>query len=119
MGPALAAGESQFAGRSIRAQMDDARRFYDALDFRYEWRKYQRLVLDLFEHRNPTKRTFHIVAPPGSGKTLVGIEIARRLGSPAVTFSPTTTIQEQWRDKVELFIPEGTPAERATELLDA
>jgi superfamily II DNA or RNA helicase len=97
--------------------MDDARRFFDALDFRYEWRKYQRLVLDLFEQRDPAKRTFHVVAPPGSGKTLVGIEIARRLGTPAITFSPTTTIQEQWRDKVELFIPDGTSAERSSELM--
>jgi superfamily II DNA or RNA helicase len=97
--------------------MDDARGFFEALDFRYEWRKYQRLVLDLFEQRDPAKRTFHVVAPPGSGKTLVGIEIARRLGSPAVTFSPTTTIQEQWRDKVRLFIPEGTSGERADDLL--
>lgn len=61
--------------------------------------------------------TCHVVAPPGSGKTLVGIEIARRLGSPAVTFSPTTTIQGQWREKVELFIPEGTTAARTDELL--
>jgi superfamily II DNA or RNA helicase len=97
--------------------MDDVGRFFTALDFRYDWRKYQRLVLDLFEERDPAKRSFHVVAPPGSGKTLVGIEIARRLGSPAVTFSPTTTIQEQWREKVELFIPEGTSAERADELL--
>ncbi len=97
--------------------MGDVGRFFEALDFRYDWRKYQRLVLDLFEHREPAKRTFHVVAPPGSGKTLVGIEIARRLGLPAVTFSPTTTIQQQWRDKVALFIPEGTSAQRAEELL--
>lgn len=97
--------------------MDHVQSFFSALDFRYEWRKYQRLVLDLYEQRDPAKRTFHVVAPPGSGKTLVGIEIARRLGSPAVTFSPTTTIQEQWREKVELFIPEGTTAARTDELL--
>jgi superfamily II DNA or RNA helicase len=80
--------------------------FYDELAFRHEWRKYQRMILDLFEHRDAAKRTFHVVAPPGSGKTLVGIEIARRLRTPAVSFSPTTTIQEQWRDKVRLFLPD-------------
>ncbi len=88
--------------------MEDARAFLESLDFRFEWRKYQRMVLDLFEQRDPAKPTFHIVAPPGSGKTLVGIEIARRMGRPAVTFSPTTTIQEQWREKVGLFLPAGT-----------
>lgn len=72
--------------------------------FRHEWRKYQRLILDRFEHRDPAKRTFHVVAPPGAGKTLVGLEIINRLDAPAVTFSPTTTIQEQWRDKVRMFL---------------
>lgn len=97
--------------------MDPVQSFFAALDFHYEWRKYQRLILELFEQRDPAKRTFHVVAPPGSGKTLVGIEVARRLGRPAVTFSPTTTIQEQWREKVMLFIPDGTPARRASDLL--
>lgn len=83
--------------------------FLAALRFRYEWRTYQRLILEQFEHRDPKKRTFHIVAPPGSGKTLVGIEIARRIGRPAVAFAPTTTIQEQWAEKVGLFFPDGHP----------
>lgn len=91
--------------------MQDAWRFFESLEFRHEWRKYQRLILELFEQRDLAKRTFHVVAPPGSGKTLVGIEIARRIGRPAVTFSPTTTIQEQWRDKVRLFLPESPSTE--------
>jgi hypothetical protein len=45
--------------------MQEAGSFFEALAFRYEWRKYQGLVLDLFEHRDPAKRTFHVVAPPG------------------------------------------------------
>jgi hypothetical protein len=88
--------------------MEDVRWFFDALRFRTEWRKYQRFVLELFDQRDPTRRTFHVVAPPGSGKTLIGIEIARRIGRPAVTFSPTTTIQDQWREKVRLFLPPET-----------
>src|SRR5918992_4617010 len=97
--------------------MIEVHEFFEELHFRHEWRKYQRMVLDLFEQRDPAKRTFHVVAPPGAGKTLVGIEIARRLGRPAVTFSPTTTIQEQWRDKVGMFISADTPKARAEELL--
>lgn len=57
-----------------------------------------------------------MVAPPGSGKTLIGLEIARRIGKPAVTFSPTTTIQEQWKDKVRLFVPADGP--EADDLVD-
>jgi hypothetical protein len=83
---------------------------YAAMAFRYPWRIYQRMILERFEARDPAKRTFHVVAPPGSGKTMIGIEIARRMGRPSVTFSPTTTIQEQWRDKVRFFRPEGDTA---------
>ena len=60
------------------------------LAFRHEWRKYQTMILERFEARDPAVRTFHVVAPPGAGKTIVGLEIARRIGRPAVTFSPTT-----------------------------
>ena len=44
-----------------------------------------------------------MVAPPGSGKTVIGLEIVRRLGRPALVLAPTATIQAQWREKLALF----------------
>ena len=96
-----AAGSSP-GGDSPRGPTELAMQVLGTLAFQHEWRKYQRMILDLFDARDRGRRTFHVVAPPGSGKTLVGIEIARRIGRPAVTFSPTTTIQEQWQDKVRM-----------------
>jgi hypothetical protein len=75
------------------------------LPFRYPFRKYQRLILAEFETSQPDHK-YHIVAPPGSGKTIIGLELIRRFGHPAVVFSPTTTIQAQWREKVSMFLPE-------------
>lgn len=50
------------------------------------------------------QRRLHIVAPPGSGKTVVGLylwaEIIRR---PAVVLSPTSAIQMQWAARTDLF----------------
>jgi superfamily II DNA or RNA helicase len=47
---------------------------------------------------------YHIVAPPGSGKTIIGLELVRRFNEPAVIFAPTTTIQAQWYDKLGMFL---------------
>ena len=51
-----------------------------SLSFGGTWRHYQALALDAFENdRRHRRRRTHIVAPPGSGKTLLGMEIVRRL----------------------------------------
>jgi superfamily II DNA or RNA helicase len=72
------------------------------LTFRYPFRKYQRLIVQQVE-AGRGDRKYHIVAPPGSGKTIVGIELIRRFDAPAVVFAPTTTIQQQWQAQVGMF----------------
>lgn len=67
-------------------------------------RPYQQRALDAFERDRAAGRTSsHIVAPPGAGKTVIGLEIIRRLGRPALVLAPTATIQEQWGAKLSLF----------------
>jgi superfamily II DNA or RNA helicase len=67
------------------------------LAFSGTWRRYQALALDAFEadRRNGERRT-HILAPPGSGKTLLGMELLRRLGARALVLVPNTAVQAQW-----------------------
>ena len=43
----------------------------------------------------------HIVAPPGSGKTLLGLLFAIRHGGRALVLAPTTTIRSQWARTAE------------------
>jgi hypothetical protein len=60
-------------------------------------RPYQEDLMAVFERRRGEgDRIFHFLAPPGSGKTIMGLEIARRLGHSAVIFSPNSAIQGQW-----------------------
>ncbi len=76
--------------------------------FRYPWRKYQRLILQEIANVVDTPRDdrrYHIVAPPGSGKTIIGLELIGRFGRPALVLAPTTTIQMQWRERVRMFLP--------------
>lgn len=58
------------------------------------------------------KRRLHLVAPPGAGKTLIGLELIRRLQARAVILSPTTTIQAQWVQQLnrQLVNLDSTPA---------
>jgi superfamily II DNA or RNA helicase len=83
------------------------------LAFGGEWRRYQRLALDAFERdRAAGRRRTHLVAPPGSGKTLLGVELVRRLGRRALVLAPNSAVQAQWLRSVRLFTPTAADAGR-------
>ena len=48
----------------------------------------------------------HIVAPPGSGKTLLGLLLAARRGHRTVVLAPTVTIREQWVRQAASLAPD-------------
>ena len=50
----------------------------------------------------------HVIAAPGSGKTVLGLEVLRRLNQPALILAPTVAIRDQWVDRfVNLFMDNG------------
>jgi superfamily II DNA or RNA helicase len=81
--------------------------FDERIRFRGTFRSYQQKVLE----RAPEylkDRHCHIVAAPGSGKTVLGLELICRLKAPCLILSPETTIRQQWGSRFEdLFMPEG------------
>ena len=95
------------------------RTIFADLTFRGQLRPSQAEVVQLVQERLAAEqRKLHIVAPPGSGKTVLGLylwsQIVRR---PAVVLSPNSAIQAQWSQRVSLFAPPGdaaasTPEER-------
>lgn len=74
------------------------------ISFKYDWRKYQKRVLDeLKEHLEDDH--LHIIAPPGSGKTVLGLEVALRINKPTLILAPTVAIRNQWIQRFcELFL---------------
>ena len=68
-------------------------------NFKFPFRRYQQQILDSVFKKDTADNRFHIIAPPGSGKTVVGIELIKRLAEPAVVFAPNTTIQLQWKEQ--------------------
>lgn len=76
------------------------------LHFKFSWRSYQQKFLDGFES-HITDNHLHVIAPPGSGKTILGLEILRRIGKPTLVLSPTLTIRNQWRDRLLDFFTDS------------
>ncbi|WP_052460330.1 DEAD/DEAH box helicase family protein [Microbacterium gorillae] len=64
----------------------------------------QRTMLDAVTVHPPDP--LHLVAPPGAGKTLIGLLLAVRRGTRAVVFAPTTTIQHQWVTQARALAPD-------------
>lgn len=84
---------------------------FQRMAFTGHWRDYQQRVLDEFAGHT-TDRRLHLVAAPGSGKTIVGLEMARRLGRPTLVLAPTQTVRDQWLARlVPLFLdtPPASP----------
>lgn len=81
------------------------------IKFKYNWRKYQQRVLDEL-HEYLSDNHLHVVAPPGSGKTVLGLEVMLRLNRPTLILSPSITIRNQWIQRFcELFLQTGQPPE--------
>lgn len=78
--------------------------FPEDITFKYPWRSYQKRVLDeLNIHLDDNH--LHIIAPPGSGKTILGLEVILRLDKPVLILAPTVAIRNQWVQRFqELFL---------------
>ena len=77
---------------------------FENVYFRGKFRDYQQRVLDnAGKYLDDGK--INIVAAPGSGKTVLGLELIRRIGAPCIILSPSTAIREQWGQRFkELFL---------------
>jgi superfamily II DNA or RNA helicase len=79
---------------------------------------HQDRALEAFERdRHRHKAATYLVVPPGGGKTLIGLEAARRLGRPTVVLCPNTAIQAQWIAQWQsAFAPPAITATASREL---
>lgn len=92
---------------------------FDRMRFAGTWRDYQaRALAEMDAHLDDER--IHIIAAPGAGKTVLGIEIVRRIGRPALVFAPTLAIRDQWRERLTpLFLAEPpAPGEVSHDLSD-
>ncbi|MDR0366153.1 MAG: DEAD/DEAH box helicase family protein, partial [Bifidobacteriaceae bacterium] len=80
---------------------------FGEIAFRGQFRPYQAALLDQVEGHLVDGR-IHVVAAPGSGKTVLGLELIRYLGAGALVISPTLVISQQWGERLaDMFLPPG------------
>lgn len=80
---------------------------FKELKFCYNWRSYQEKFLSQFQSHIHDNH-LHVIAPPGSGKTILGLEIMRRLNKKTLILSPTLTIRNQWHERLQSFFSNNT-----------
>ena len=80
---------------------------FEGVKFNGVFRSYQQQILDKAECHLKDGR-INIVAAPGSGKTILGLELICRLGERALILSPTTTIRNQWGNRFKENFTGGT-----------
>lgn len=82
--------------------------FPQDITFKYPWRTYQERVLDELD-RHLDDNHLHVIAPPGSGKTVLGLEVMLRLNKPTLILAPTIAIRNQWVERFcKLFLQKET-----------
>ncbi|WP_172370601.1 DEAD/DEAH box helicase family protein [Sporosarcina jiandibaonis] len=83
--------------------------FPKGIQFCYEWRSYQKRVLNELNAHMKSKK-LHLIAPPGSGKTVLGLEVMLRMNKATLIVAPTLAIKQQWKDRfTELFLKDEQP----------
>jgi superfamily II DNA or RNA helicase len=98
----LAAGARPANPKAVSAT--DPSSLLARMRFTGTWRDYQAAALAEFD-RHAADRKLHVVAAPGSGKTILGLELIRRLARPAIVLAPSLTIRNQWPARlVPLFL---------------
>jgi hypothetical protein len=78
---------------------------FPSIRFKQKLRPSQREVVEIAKKELAQgRKRLHIVAPPGSGKTVLGLYLwAECVKKAAVVLSPNSAIQAQWAARIDLF----------------
>jgi DNA or RNA helicases of superfamily II len=84
------------AGIRLYTNLD--KKIFENIGFIYPFRDYQTRVLDQMQHMMKDNK-LHVAAAPGAGKTVLGLEVIRRLNKRALIFVPTINLRDQWKER--------------------
>ena len=86
---------------------------FPQINFSGQLRPSQATVVEIAQRQLAAgSRRLHIVAPPGSGKTVLGLYLwAELVRKPCLVLSPNSAIQSQWAARTDLFEFAGNQAD--------
>lgn len=90
--------------------------FGPTIRFKYTWRDYQARVLSSAQQFIDDGH-IHVVAAPGSGKTVLGLELMRRINLPTIILTPTIAIRNQWAERFTTLFMDGADSNKLPEWL--
>ena len=82
---------------------------YEGVAFRGTFRSYQQRVLDNAK-QYIAEGKLNIVAPPGSGNTILGLELIRGIGEACLIISPTVATRDYWGKQFREYFLEDESA---------
>ncbi len=87
---------------NLNYQINDERKKFNPIKFESEIRlfDFQKKAIDTLL----TSENGVLVAPPGSGKTIIGIELIKRLSQPSLILVHKKQIFDQWVERIENFL---------------
>ena len=90
--------------------------FDEKIKFKHSWRDYQAKVLEKAQQFVDDGH-IHVVAAPGSGKTVLGLELMRRINLPTIILAPTIAIRNQWAERFTTLFMDTGDADKLPEWL--
>jgi len=87
---------------NLNYQISDERKKFNPIKFESEIRlfDFQKETIDILL----TSENGVLVAPPGSGKTIIGIELIKRLSQPSLILVHKKQIFDQWLERIDNFL---------------
>ena len=73
-------------------------KYFSGVEFKYTFRDYQGKFLDNIEEYLSDDK-IHVVAAPGAGKTILALEMCRRIDEKTLVIVPSIAIKEQWIER--------------------
>jgi superfamily II DNA or RNA helicase len=89
-------------GKNIEYSFNDIRKKLDSVDFQFnaQLREHQQIAIETVANKDFGV----IVAPPGSGKTIVGLKIISDRSQPTLIIVHRKQLVEQWIERIETFL---------------